>query len=65
VIVGGGAAGQQGNRHTHWHLVPLPPGVPYRDQQLAALAEQRGWLDLPAAEMTALAANIRDAMHHT
>ena len=20
---------QQGNRHVHWHLVPLPPGVPY------------------------------------
>ena len=23
---------QQGNRHVHWHLVPLPPGVPYEEQ---------------------------------
>ena len=25
---------QQGNSHVHWHLVPLPPGVPFEDQQL-------------------------------
>ena len=53
---------QQGNRHTHWHLVPLPPGVPYREQQLAALAEERGWLDLGASETAALATDIRAAM---
>jgi diadenosine tetraphosphate (Ap4A) HIT family hydrolase len=56
---------QQGNRHTHWHLVPLPPGVPYREQQLAALDQGRGWLDLPAGETTSLAADIRDAMQRT
>jgi diadenosine tetraphosphate (Ap4A) HIT family hydrolase len=26
---------QQGNRHVHWHVAPLPPGVPYAEQQLA------------------------------
>jgi diadenosine tetraphosphate (Ap4A) HIT family hydrolase len=28
---------QQGNRHVHWHVAPLPPGVPFEEQQLAAL----------------------------
>jgi diadenosine tetraphosphate (Ap4A) HIT family hydrolase len=28
---------QQGNRHVHWHVAPLPPGVPFEQQQLAAL----------------------------
>ena len=32
----------QGNRHVHWHLVPLPPGVPYEQQQVTALAPERG-----------------------
>jgi diadenosine tetraphosphate (Ap4A) HIT family hydrolase len=26
---------QQGNNHVHWHLVPLPPGIPFEEQQLA------------------------------
>jgi hypothetical protein len=28
-------------------LVPLPPGVPYDEQQLAALAVNRGILEIP------------------
>ncbi len=24
---------QQGNSHVHWHLAPLPPGVPFEEQQ--------------------------------
>ena len=32
---------QHGNRHVHWHVVPLPPGVPYAEQQLAALDLER------------------------
>lgn len=53
---------QQGNRHVHWHLAPLPPGVPYDQQQIAALAVEAGILDIPPAEMAALARRIRDAM---
>jgi len=38
---------QQGNRHVHWHIAPLPPGVPYNEQQFAALmADGVGYLDL-------------------
>lgn len=27
---------QQGNAHLHWHIAPLPPGVPYHQQQYYA-----------------------------
>jgi diadenosine tetraphosphate (Ap4A) HIT family hydrolase len=53
---------QQGNRHVHWHLVPLPPGVPYPEQQTALFDEGRGWLQWEPADLTALAGTIRDTM---
>ncbi|MEV4896620.1 HIT family protein [Nonomuraea sp. NPDC055795] len=28
---------QRGNSHLHWHVAPLPPGVPYERQQYHAL----------------------------
>ncbi|TQS43110.1 HIT family protein [Cryptosporangium phraense] len=46
---------QQGNRHVHWHLVPLPPGTPYDEQQIAALGADRGYLDVPDGAMADLA----------
>jgi hypothetical protein len=49
---------QQGNRHVHWHVAPLPPGVPYEYQQLAAFSWGRGVLDLPEHELAALAQRI-------
>jgi diadenosine tetraphosphate (Ap4A) HIT family hydrolase len=27
----------QGNAHEHWHVAPLPPGVPYERQQCHAV----------------------------
>jgi diadenosine tetraphosphate (Ap4A) HIT family hydrolase len=53
---------QQGNRHVHWHLAPLPPGVPYEQQQGAALSTNRGTLTLPDEALAALAARIRQTM---
>ena len=53
---------QQGNTHVHVHLVPLPPGVPYEEQQLTLLDESRGWLDATEADLAALAAAIGDGM---
>jgi diadenosine tetraphosphate (Ap4A) HIT family hydrolase len=51
---------QQGNRHVHWHLVPLPPGVPYREQQLAVLAKSiRGVLPFDRRQRSDLAKRIR------
>jgi diadenosine tetraphosphate (Ap4A) HIT family hydrolase len=48
----------QGNSHVHWHVVPLPPGVPYEEQQGAWASWSKGVLKIPKEEMAALAASI-------
>jgi diadenosine tetraphosphate (Ap4A) HIT family hydrolase len=49
----------EGNAHVHWHVVPLPPGTPYEEQQFAAvMLETAGALDMPEDEKAALAARI-------
>jgi diadenosine tetraphosphate (Ap4A) HIT family hydrolase len=53
---------QQGNRHVHWHIAPLPYGVPFKEQQLAALGIEKGFLDLPERECVELATRIRSNM---
>jgi diadenosine tetraphosphate (Ap4A) HIT family hydrolase len=55
---------QQGNRHVHWHVVPLPPGVPYEEQQIEVFAESKGYLDADDAEMAELASRVGDAFEH-
>jgi hypothetical protein len=46
----------------HWHVVPLPPGVPYEEQQLSALADERGYLDVPAEVQADLAARLAERL---
>jgi len=53
---------QQGNSHVHWHIAPLPPGVPFHEQQLEALRVEDRILDLSEDDMAALAAQIRAAL---
>lgn len=48
----------QGNSHAHWHVVPLPPGVPYEEQQGAWASWRKGVLKIPAEEMADLAGRI-------
>ncbi len=48
----------QGNSHVHWHVVPLPPGVPYEEQQGAWARWSKGVLKIPPKEMTSLARRI-------
>jgi len=48
----------QGNSHVHWHIAPLPPDVPYAQQQFESLMSENGILDIPDAEMAKLAAKI-------
>jgi diadenosine tetraphosphate (Ap4A) HIT family hydrolase len=50
---------QQGNRHVHWHIAPLPPGVPFEEQQCEAVSVKEGILYLSEDEMAAMAALIR------
>jgi len=47
----------QGNAHVHWHIAPLPPGIPYKEQQLVAL--QKGILAIPEEDQALLAARLR------
>jgi diadenosine tetraphosphate (Ap4A) HIT family hydrolase len=53
---------QQGNQHVHWHIAPLPFGVPFEKQQLEALSMKDGFLQLSAAEMSTLVTQLRDAL---
>jgi diadenosine tetraphosphate (Ap4A) HIT family hydrolase len=53
---------QQGNSHLHWHLAPLPPGVPYEQQQYHALMAEHGVLNISDQEQSDLAARIRDQL---
>jgi diadenosine tetraphosphate (Ap4A) HIT family hydrolase len=55
---------RQGNPHVHWHLAPLPPGVPFERQQLAALDSDLG-LDFESDELAELAGRIRAALAET
>ena len=50
---------QQGNSHVHWHIAPLPPGVPYYEQQYEALRMENGVLKISDEEMASLAMRIR------
>ena len=51
---------RQGNSHVHWHLVPLPPGVPYAEQQFAVFDIARlGVPAGPASSRAALADRVR------
>lgn len=50
---------QQGNSHVHWHIAPLPPGVPYEKQQLHAVSSRDGILKMTDHEWKELAERIR------
>ena len=49
---------QDGNRHVHWHVAPLPPGVPFEQQQFAAL-DSNDVVDMTDAELADLAARLK------
>ena len=54
---------QQGNAHVHWHVVPLPPGVPYEEQQFNAVSlDRQGYLDISQDEQAQMATEIAAAM---
>ena len=55
---------QVGNRHVHWHLAPLPPNVPFEEQQLAALNTDL-CLDLGDEEFADLAGRLRQELANT
>jgi diadenosine tetraphosphate (Ap4A) HIT family hydrolase len=48
----------EGIAHVHRHVVPLPPGVPYEEQQAAWASSDKGVLHFPRKEMSGLAGSI-------
>jgi histidine triad (HIT) family protein/ATP adenylyltransferase len=52
----------QGNAHVHWHVAPLPPGVPYERQQFHAVMAENGILDVTREEQRALADRVCSAL---
>ncbi|MEU2253842.1 hypothetical protein [Nocardia xishanensis] len=53
---------QQGNSHLHWHVAPLPPDVPYREQQFHALMGENGALPWTLPQAIELADRLRAAL---
>ncbi|MGH8792927.1 MAG: HIT family protein [Stackebrandtia sp.] len=53
---------RQGNSHVHWHVAPLPPGVPHERQQFHALMVENGVLDQSDEDKAALARRLRAAL---
>ncbi len=53
---------QQGNPHIHWHIAPLPPGVPYQEQQYYALMAENGVIPWSLEQASSLAARLRAAL---
>ena len=53
---------QAANAHVHWHIAPLPFGVPPEEQQYHALMHEHGALPVEDAELERLAKQIGAAM---
>lgn len=53
---------QQANRHVHWHVAPLPAGIPFAQQQLEALHIGQGVIPLTDDAMAVLAGQIRQVL---
>lgn len=51
-----------GNAHVHWHVAPLPPGIPYSRQQYHALMAENGVIPQTLDEIATLGATIRAAL---
>lgn len=52
----------QGNAHVHWHVAPLPVGVPYERQQYHAVMAENGVLRCSPGELEELGVRIKAAL---
>ena len=53
---------QAANSHVHWHVAPLPKGVPLEQQQYYALMHENGVIETTPDEMAKFAENLRNAI---
>ena len=53
---------QAANAHVHWHVAPLPKGVPLDQQQYHALMHENGVIETTHEEMADYAEKLKIAM---
>jgi len=53
---------QSANAHVHWHIAPLPKGVPLEDQQYHSLMHEYGTIDASEAEQIEYAQSLRNCL---
>jgi diadenosine tetraphosphate (Ap4A) HIT family hydrolase len=53
---------QAANSHVHWHVAPLPEGVPLEQQQYHALMHENGVIEATEDELAGFAERFRNAM---
>ena len=56
---------QAANSHVHWHVAPLPKGVPHEQQQFHALMHENGVVETTPDEMVKLAEKLRNVVEQT
>ena len=53
---------QSANAHVHWHIAPLPHGVPLEEQQYYALMHENGAIETNMQEMEQYAMKVRNEL---
>ena len=56
---------QAANSHVHWHVAPLPVGVPREEQQFYALMAENGLIETTPGEMAEFAEKLRYTIEQT
>ena len=54
---------QAANSHAHWHIAPLPSGVPPQEQQYHALMHENGAIQVSENELASLAEKLRERLN--
>ncbi len=54
---------QAANAHVHWHVVPLPAGLPLAEQQFHALMHEHGAVQVPEQDLRRYADALRAVLH--
>jgi len=53
---------QAANAHVHWHIAPLPRGVPLEQQQYHALMHEKGVVEVSHQEHVEFARKLKEAI---
>jgi len=56
---------QAANSHVHWHIAPLPGGIPLEQQQYHALMHEDGVVEVTHQEQLEFARELREAIEQS